>query len=420
MQARLMALAGMCLVVALAVIQAQPTKAGDTPGPNCTQFGTVSVLSVCATLNTVNFQFTTTKPTSASISISTDRSFALTVLDSKLKKVHNVTIRSVAPATNYNYLVKATPKTGKPATWNGSFVPQPYGSVPMNIGASNMHKLTLNGVPFFVIEHLVGCPTPETFAFDLSAGINAVEGATLSCPDPVGTPSDNAVALHAILDGQTAWRDSTTAPGAQVPGGLPELLNWGAGIRTENHQVGVLYGCTKQYDSTVALYGAISKDAVSSPVVSVNEIPKGGCINGARVRNIFWTIVEAGGGGVEYQYVHMDDLDDDARIATKQSSDQMATLEPAIQNGKLITVRTTGCSSVKPRFVIYGGVLYGVAVNNNDTATRCTFSLPKTAGRVVQRLWERGSVKLKAGSFSDKFSPLGVHLYRVMPTPKRR
>ena len=411
---RFVALIAVCLAVVAVTAAAQASNKGAL------------VVNVTAGFNTVKVSFTTPLPTAASVNTSIDRSFALTVLDRRLKKTHNVTIRALAPATTYNIRVVAQPLKGKPATWTGSFQTQDYGSTPMAIAAKGS-KITLNGAPFFVIANKSACPTPAMFAFDQSAGINVEEGITADCPDSSATPQQNTEALHSIISGQVGWRETSISPDPASLAGLPELLNWGSGIRVTFEPFFPQSVCGTQRNLTVPLYQLANKYASSGAAViysrSIGDLAKGPqtCLTRPRLANIFWSIVEAGGAGIEYAYevdqgsTTVQTAQNVVLAAAKQAADQIATLEAAFGTGKPIAVKTAGCSTVKPNFISYGGVLYAVAVNNDDAPARCTFSLPKAAGPTVQRLWEGGNLKLKGGTFSDSFVALGVHLYKVMP-----
>lgn len=407
----------LCLVVAIATTQA---LAGDTPQSNCLKFGKVGV---CPTLNTATFLFNTATPTTASVSISVDKSYALTVLDLKAKKSHRITIRSIAPATTYNFIVKVTPKHGKPTTWSkGSFPTGAIGSVPASLTSSG-NKLLLNGVPFTpIMVWGYNCATSDYVKDVIALGAKVLE-------EGVPIPCDSET-LHTALQNQVWWYSKSSSEQEQLAA-LPELLEGSSGILPA-YDAGSLLGCHSQSD--IGLYNAVKSHSSTRPVVSTVTVSTHldlthlNCLSAVGAHALFWATFVAGGKGVEY-YAHDNTTQGGSTIfsvlpsipaqAQRDASELMA-LEPAIASGKQLSLSSGPKSSIREMAWVYGGATYVVAVNTNNSSLSSSLTLPSTRATMATVLWEGRSVKLKAATFSDNFAPLAVHVYKLVPPgPKK-
>lgn len=412
--AHFVALATLCLVVATTTAQAQ-TRSFT---PVITPIG----------LNTVKVSFTTPTPTTASVSTSTDMSFALTVLDVRPKKVHNITIRALAPATTYNIKVVATPVKGKASMLVSSFPTGAIGSVPATLTTVN-GKTYLNGVRYFPIVP-VGrhCLDQALTDANLSMGIKLM-------PDPLLTDLDECTGaatspgeLDNLLRGR-AWVYGTWADSVQAIQGASAILDWQAKFRLLQ-EPGSLQGCSEYFASSAPLFAAVKAEAKKGPtmywVVLVNQIDPNSkplCLDGPGMRNVFWTSIIGGVQGLQY-FTSMlvtgkMNVRDDVAEAAGAAASCMVNIGPAILNGKPLTVAIDPKSPVKLGAWRYGGVTYIVAVNTEKSSTSVSFSVPGMGGIVAQTLCEPSrTLKLNGDSITDEFVPVDVHTYRVMPVKK--
>ncbi len=404
---RCLVLAVLCLVVA----SVTTPQAQGTPTPSL-------ISSVTATLNTVTVSVTTPVPTQLILSIGTDKTYGLSVLD-RSKMLHRVTVRGLRPATTYYYAVQATPAKGRPSTASGMFATGPIG--PATVTAKN-GKILLNGVPFFpIMADEFACPAQQIVDDNIALGINVLD------PSDGGSICDSSVeSLHAMLSGKTWWLEHVGGYDAAAVQQLPELMNWQGGI-TFTQTPSVLIGCNET--STDPLYQRIHGLAkvgpviywlwLSDPVPSVKN-----CLDGPRLQNLFWTVVAAGGLGMKY--ITQQRLDQSAGISVNSDvseeagilAKQMATIGPAILMGQhlLVTTDAKG-AAVKLGAWQYGGVVYIVAVNTANSPATWTFTVPSPSNlNTTQVLWENRNVMNSSGMISDQFNPLAVHIYKVTRT----
>ncbi len=405
-------LATLCLVVATAAAQAQTTAFT----PVITPIG----------LNAVKVSFTTPTPTTPSVSTSTDMSFALTVLDIRPKRIHNITIPE-NPGTTYNIMVVATPAKGKPSVFVDSFSTGAIGSVPATLTTVN-GKTYLNGVRYFPIVPMGRHCLDQAFVdANLSMGIKLM-------PDPLTDLNECTKAatspgeLDDLLRGR-AWVYGTSADSAQAIQGASAILDWQAKFRLLQ-EPGSLQGCSEYFASSAPLFAAVKIEVKKGPtmywVVLVNQtVPssKPLCLDGPGMRNVFWTSIIGGVQGLQY-FTFMPvtgemNVKDDVAKAAGAAASCMTNIGPVILNGKPLAVAIDPKSPVKLGAWRYGGVAYIVAVNTEKSLTSASFSVPGLGGIVAQTLCEPSrTLKLNRDSITDKFVPVDVHIYKVMPVKK--
>lgn len=136
--ARLAALTALCLgfVAATAAAQAQATNGFK-----------VSVEPIVTTFTTAKFAVATSVATRLTVATGTDRTYLIPTPD-RLKFRHVVSVRGLAPNTNYYAQVTATPKTGKAVKAWRTFKTAGPGSAPATV-TTRGNKILLNGSPFF-------------------------------------------------------------------------------------------------------------------------------------------------------------------------------------------------------------------------------------------------------------------------------
>ena len=398
----------LCLAVATAAAPAQITAANGTS--NCTKVG---IATVCPGFNTVKVSFTTPTKTTASVSTSVDKSFALTVLDQRAKKTHNITIPE-PPAKTYNLKVTATPAKGKSSTWIGSFATGVIGSVPAMI-SSKGNKFLVNGMPLGLIAvEGYECATPDYVKDVISMGANILEKG-------VAAPSCDTATLHGALNNQVWWYSNDPSD-QQQPSTLGELLQEGSTDLTAVADPGSLLGCASKSD--LGLYQLVKKKASEGPVISTIVVTQkldasdDNCIDPVRLNSLFWTTFAAGGSGVGY-YVrsgvpgNFSVVPSLPAMAVKDAN-ELTTLEPCILNGKSLPVKTDLNGPVKISAWQYAGMICVIAANTRNAPVQGTFSLNSKA-KTAQVLWAARSVRMNAGSISESFAPLAVNIYKLLP-----
>lgn len=428
--ARVLALLVVCLAVAAATAQARVNRTSDAS--TCTK---VSFATVCPTLNTVKVSFATPKPTRASISTSVDKSFALTVLDSRYKKVHNITIRSEAPATTYNIRIMAIPKKGKSLVAIGSFATGAIGSVPATVTSAN-GKLLLNRVPFFPIMARAynPCPDQQTVNGTIILGVNIFDAQSEvhNCLGDNQNPSQWGASLHSSLGSKLWWLERDITANQQLQSqALPELLNWQAVITS-------LYSPSQQVlenpclTATQLFKTASSEAAGKKATVFVTTLAthpitpsKTYCMNPQNLDMLIWAFIAGGGAGIEYSTKDAGngpDFDVSTELGNEalRLASKIKTLEPAFLTGKKLTIKPGTSSPVKVGAQLYGGIIYIVAVNTDEGTSNASFSLTgSTTGQTAAVLWEGRSVKLNKGVIADRFASQAVHIYKIVPTTKK-
>ena len=413
----------LALLAALAVclVAGTAAQAQNLDSTGCTKVGPASV---CTTLNTAKISFSSTKPTTARIYTSFDKSYGLLVLDRRFKTTHSITIRSLTASTGYNIKLAVTPKTGKTAIYTGSFRTADIGSVPATVTAGN-GWLLLNGVRFFPIVGLTGACLKDSdklvdkyvaMGTNILQDVASCDGNTDNWPDELGP-----------MLGNKSWVDARTVGPAQVKAlqAVPQYLDWQAPARLLQNPSSLLR-CTGTLASSAPLYAAVKNESGKGITMYMATLANHGtptetpyCLDGTGMRNLFFTAVIANAQGLVYfPYIpvtgQLDVLDDVAKAA-KASAQCMSTLGPAILNGTHLQLQTTS-GSVKAAGWIYGGVTYIAAVNTERTAVSSTISLLNPRSTTAQTECEPSrTLKLVNGSLSDHFSPLAVHFYRVAP-----
>lgn len=416
--ARFVALMVLCLVVATAAAQAQATGGFR-----------IGVAPIVTTFTTAKFVVTTPVATRLTIATGTDRTYLIPTPD-RLKFRHVVSVRGLAPNTNYYALITATPKTGKAVKVWKTFKTAAPGSAPATVTARG-NKILLNGQPFFPI--MVGaftCPDQEFVRNVSLLGTSILDfvGGTGCGGDRTLTPAERVQKMHTLLNGQVWWleRYARQEVDRQELQDLPELIGGQLSVLKNWEQPIIEDVCS----ATTKLYSAVAQSTITQTVVywaSLAIAPhRSGevwCLDGQSLKMAYWTVVSAGGDGVAYSTrdagntSYFDVRPDVLAQAAKQSR-QMATLGPCILTGKPVAVKSDTRSSLRFGAWRYGESTCIIAVNTKNTATIGTFGVDSLAkAKTAQVMWEGRNVKVASGSISDRFAPLAVHIYKVLPAP---
>jgi hypothetical protein len=109
----------------------------------------------------------------------------------------------------------------------------------------------------------------------------------------------------------------------------------------------------------------------------------------------------------------------DIKEAIKGINEQIASLAPVLNSPSTSGYASVSSSNADVTVDLmtkeYDGARYIFAVGMNNASTTATFSIP--AGLKVEVVGEDRYVDLKAGRFSDDFTPYGVHIYKVTNVP---
>lgn len=421
---RFVALTFMCLVVATATAQAQVNTVFT---PVCT-----------ASLNTATCRFTTTMATSASMSVSTDKSYALTVLDIKPKKVHAITIRALAPATTYNIKVMATPVQGKPSVFVSSLPTGAIGSsVPATVTSAN-GKLLLNGVPFFPImaRAYKTCPDQQTVDNTINLlGVNVFDAQDTQavCGGDNQDPGQWASSLHTILGNKVWWAEKNISSAQQLQDqGLQELMSWQAGTTLLYSPSQLVFenpciAATELYKTTSRLAAGSGKASIFMTTLATHPIlpSRAYCINSQNLNMLVWAFIAAGGSGIEHSTKDSGngpDFDVDPGLASGALSlaNKIKSLEPAFMAGKKLQTPVSADSPVKYGAWLYAGVVYVVAVNTDEGVINASLPLSGSLAEKASVLWEGRSLKVGKRVINDQFTSQAVHIYKILPAMTKK
>lgn len=408
----------LCLVVATAATQAQ--AASQRSSLNIRQ------LNVVKTFTTVKFTVATNVATQLVINTGTDKVYMVSTSDrSKLK--HAVTVRGLAPNTNYYYTLVLTPKTGKTRTVRGVFKTAAPGSSPATV-TTRGNKLLLNGSAFFpIIADSYACPKLKDVTADLAMGFNVIDGPNGCGSDPTSEMRD-AQFLHDLLNNE-AWYLPTN-PYLPVAAGLqtlPELLSWPGGV---NPQTVLPNGSCSipAYDKQVGkLYASLAHTASLKPVVFLADFStfpnqgRANCYNSSSAYALLWALKDAGAQSV--QLTTTPHWNSDAGVstsaavasATAKFTKELATLGTVIFYGKRLDIPVNIKGTVEVTAWEYNGATYVIVVNIGTVSASQTTAVPGLASaKTAQVLWENRSVKVVAGSITDNY-PMSapVHIYRI-------
>ena len=402
----------LCLVVATAAAQAQTNTSFH---PTITPIG----------LNRVKVSFTMPYPTSASVSTSLDKSFGLTVLDRRMKKVHSITVPENAGKT-YNIKVVAVAANGRSNTYIGSFPTGVIGSIPTRVTTvktSAGGKIFQNGVPFFPIIALSGsCLDKNLIKTNLSMGVNIFQDATGCSDDSATWPTE----LDPLLKNQ-AWVDGTKPGNVQALQPIPEFMDWQASVRLLQNPSS-LVGCSSYFDSSRPLYVA-AKNEVTKGIVIYQVIvahrgtptEKPYCLDGVGMKNVFFVSIIAGVKGLRFFPIIPEtgamDVENDVIQAAGAASSCMDTIGTAILNGKALPVRLNPKGQLVANAWAYGGVTYIAAANTEKTATVTSVMVPSLSKATMATTvcGPAKSVKITGGNIPGTYTPLGVNIYKVLP-----
>ena len=376
--------------------------------------------TVSTTLTSATITIQTEVPTRANLSLSSDRSLALTVLDG-LKTSHRITVHGLRPATTYNFRLRTMPVGGVETTQAAAtFSTATYGATAASATVSGKNVL-INGSPFFAIVsylHFVPgvfnetCPTPQIIKSNVAAGVELLIGQTSRCDE-----SDLPTAiskLHSVLDQGLWWAedsqhgsykgmDTELAP-------LPEhLADWSSLLYS-----GTLIGGPGIWECSGNGHGAVRPAKAYSQIVTLAKTGPveyaAGCLDAVHTPNETWLGIIAGARILVFYDDRASGLD--AAGFTPQL-DKIATLAPAFLNGRGIPLRASS-PSIRAAAWSFGGVNYVAAANITGRSVRASLG-GLLASTSADALWENRRVRVKNGSLVDGFRPFEVHLYKVLP-----
>ena len=423
--------AGWKLLGALALgIAAVSAIAGPTQAASQRSSLNIRQLNVVTTFTTAKFTVAANAATKLAINTGTDKVYMVSTPDRNELK-HVVTVRGLAPNTNYYYSLVLTPKAGKARTVRGAFKTAAPGSSPATV-TTRGNKLLLNGQPFFPVaaEIFDSCPTtPEVgLIAGLGAVILSVQGntsATCSNQDP----STWASSLGSVLNGKFWWQENDSAAQQELQNeNLKELLDWQANPALVGFSKTGSYLDAKQcfmaspevYDMTSSVAKKRLTSLRSQPLVQYPFLGHPNtktCVDQKNLSMSLWSFVAAGGSGILFSTQSSPATRYDvAKVISSgavREVTKMKTLGPVFLVGSPAPV-TSSSSSVREGAWSYGGNVYVVAINLSDSSTKATLKLAKSLNGTVRLMWERRNVRIFEGSFVDRFGPQGVHIYEVV------
>lgn len=372
-----------------------------------------------ATINTMNFRFTTASRTRVTVMMGTDKSYGTIAKDGAAKQRHNITIRGLDPSTTYFCQVQATPLRGRSLSWHGTCPTQ----VPQHpVLSVRGHQILLNGVPFFMRMGYVynACPPEQIVTDNVKMGLNVLDNRDEGCYDQNKLAHDvTADELHAILKNQVLWleRNPTIIPMLQ---GMPELLNWPGGISYT--PLFTLGSCdTRADDRSVDTYfSQLTARAQKSPVVFWTDVStqpgQVNCIDGPSLYAQLWAVTMAGVDGYNLRTQLASNpiagvqVSPDVKKASALFAKQFAALQPVFLTGTRVTISTPAGSPIHCQGWKFGGSTYVVAVNFTRKAAALRTQFPGS-GKYVS-VWPDKTFHSSQGAATDSFQPLAVHIYR--------
>lgn len=370
------------------------------------------------TLTAAIISINTSVDTTASLSLSSDASLALTAVDGP-KPSHRIVIRGLRPATTYTFSLKTAKPGETPETQTGTFTTATYGSTHAAATISGKNVL-VNGSPFFAIVsylHFVPgvfnetCPSPELLDSNVKAGIELLIGQTERC-----NLSDLGAAitkLDGLLNGGLWWAEDSQ-PGYKGLDSelepLPEhLSNWSS-LRYRGTIVGGpgIYECSGNGHGAVnarKAYAQITALAKRRPVEYTAA-----CQDEIHTPNETWLGIIAGARVLVFYDTHASGIQVPGLAAELP---KITTLAPAFLNGRQLRLHIAN-DSIRAAAWSYEGVTYVAAVNIGTRRVRASIAgLPSRAA--AEALWEGRHPHLQKGTLVDDYRPFGVHLYKLLP-----
>jgi hypothetical protein len=200
--------------------------------------------------------------------------------------------------------------------------------------------------------------------------------------------------------------------------GIPELLDapvdplgyqdsdWG-GEGCPGRPLTRVYSSVKAHDKpTIYLF----------PIASILGGRIKQCLTPTGLEAVDWTAIIGGARGIFY---HTQDAGSrrpygiapeiEARAA--RISQRVATIGPTLFAPSVSATSTN--QQVKVAAHRYGGVTYLMAVNVGVRRVTSKFRLSGTLSGRARLIWETRTLSVRRGSFSDRFNPFQVHVYKV-------
>ncbi len=179
----------------------------------------------------------------------------------------------------------------------------------------------------------------------------------------------------------------------------------------------------------------LAQQAGQRPLYAWIETSKGGQWTGAlekqkdvtpaHIKAEVWMAICRGATAIGYfthvwkPAYHQFGVPEENRIALREINAQITRLAPAILSDEpmpAVTIRTEADVKLDVLARRHAGSLYLFAVNYDERAVpaQATVTVPNLPAEAeIEVLDERRVIRARAGSFSDDFGPLAVHLYRV-------
>lgn len=408
---RFVALLFPCLVVATATSQAQSST------------GVAPVVS----FTTATFNLVTKPKAAVAISLGTDSRYLVTARD-RVRASHHITVGGLSPNTPYYGTLVITPVKGKSKTVRiAAFQTLAPGAIPATV-TNSAGKLLLNGRPALLLLGGDGaynpCPSEETLTGTAKLGVSIFDASDSSYGCPDGQPAQWAQSLHSRLNGLW-WRERDTTAEQQLRSqGLAELIGWQAGVQVISSPSPQAF--ENPCLSSSRLFDGVSQAAKAKAVVfrqSLASHPilpsRDTCTTPANLSMAFWTVIAAGGRGIEYSTRdagHGSDFDvsNELKSQAAKLAAQMATLGPAVLTGKKVSLQQSPAGAVRYVAWQYGGAYYIIGVNTDNNPETSTFSGTfLTRAKTAQVMWENRNLRMAAGKATDSFAAQAVHIYKV-------
>ncbi len=360
-------------------------------------------------------------------------------------------LAGLEPSTTYRYRLIAGSGPSR-AESRGTFTTAPI--APWTTATTTRNALFLDWQPFF--PRMVWRACPSDFAASIGAGINLFMGSCASGPAQLEALAGKAYSVldahqSAGVDGRglVGWyqpdeADDSGAPLASLP---PSKRSHRVSFITlSNHffsAANPLPQGNPSYPKLIAPVDAVGFDlyplqiwcrtdafqavfqaqreltalAAGKPTFQwIEAATWNGCAGKPRsptpqtVRAETWLAIAGGARGIGYFPYYWP-----AAIAKEIASvnREIAALAPALL-GPETPVTATG-DGVYAGARSFDGARYVIAVNSSLQTRKAGFTLPALGDTVGWVYGEGRSVPVTAGSFSDSFAPLAVHVYVIAP-----
>jgi hypothetical protein len=263
------------------------------------------------------------------------------------------------------------------------------------------------------------CPDRQTVdSLVVGLGVNFIEHQDLGCNS--SDMSTLVADLHAALDGRAWWYERTPHWRQRLQG-LPELVDWQADAQFF-YDAESLQNCIAK--STASTYTEAKAELSAGAVIFTIALQDyltpsyANCLDSRRLTALFYTGIVAGARAIEYStdyrwnsqkpFVVTSELQQQA----KKLAAQLKTLTPVLM-APVASIRLRGSSAVKVVARRFNGGTYVIAVNTSGSAQRATITVGRASSRRAEVMWERRRLSVVRKTFTDRFAPLRVHVYKI-------